>query len=577
MPLYEPDLYKIIDDLQRRIKALELGQFTYGTMPADAAATLTISGLAATVSYINDSLGNPIVNVAWGWSTINNPDDPVVDYFVSATDSINTGVAPYFSSNNTNGFTTKGLINTSQTLRVYAMTTGGSKGPVASLTVALSQDSTPPPQPSTPVTQAQPRMVLVSYDGKTSTGTAMPSDFKYVEVHYVVGNNPAFTPTISTYYDKLFVHQTTSISTDQQISIRLIAVDTSGNKSGASTASVVTPVKLVSTDLDIVLPGSLGYSDTDNMLIDGSFENATYRAIRTLKVGTWTFQTTQTITGSYGLQVIGDATATKYLYLHHESYSQQLIPITLSYNSKIYIALRAKSVSANGTVVVLFDWLDNAGTVLSSIATINKADTTGNFVLFESVVAPPTGAIKARVSIQTLGHTTGTWYFDNVVVKNVVSSVLIEDGAITNAKIGQAAITSANVEELSAGLISSGFLDSARIQASSITANKLVVGIGTQLDISNNISVSSLNEDVSILNNTVVVDENGVSISKQGSPFQITIDNSNINFKQGGSVIAYVNGQKLYISTAQIMNSLIVGVHEVLKYDNNHTMIRWVG
>ena len=84
--------------------------------------------------------------------------------------------------------------------------------------------------------------------------------------------------------------------------------------------------------------------------------------------------------------------------------------------------------------------------------------------------------------------------------------------------------------------------------------------------------------DVNKLKSAVtVIDGSGITISQPGSPFQLTIDNDSLDFWEGGARVAYVNGQKLYIKSAEILQQLMVGVHVIEKYDANNTFIRWVG
>lgn len=99
-----------------------------------------------------------------------------------------------------------------------------------------------------------------------------------------------------------------------------------------------------------------------------------------------------------------------------------------------------------------------------------------------------------------------------------------------------------------------------------------------------NFEVSRLEEDVNsvtdemiIVKNHMTFDEDGLTISKSNSPFQITIDNDSMEFKDNDTVVAYVNGQKMYINSLEILNSAIIGVHKLEKYDANTTLIRWVG
>ena len=69
----------------------------------------------------------------------------------------------------------------------------------------------------------------------------------------------------------------------------------------------------------------------------------------------------------------------------------------------------------------------------------------------------------------------------------------------------------------------------------------------------------------------------GLSLGQVGSPFQIAISNTEMDFKQNGSVIAYINGQKMYITDVDIMNSLEVGNHKIRKFDTNNTIVEYVG
>lgn len=84
--------------------------------------------------------------------------------------------------------------------------------------------------------------------------------------------------------------------------------------------------------------------------------------------------------------------------------------------------------------------------------------------------------------------------------------------------------------------------------------------------------------DITQMHNYLKFDDvSGLTIGKSGSPLNITISNSEMDFIDSGNVIAYVNGQKMYISSLEVLNSLIVGVHKIEKYNNNISLIRWVG
>lgn len=69
----------------------------------------------------------------------------------------------------------------------------------------------------------------------------------------------------------------------------------------------------------------------------------------------------------------------------------------------------------------------------------------------------------------------------------------------------------------------------------------------------------------------------GLNIGKSDSPLQINISNEQMDFIDNGNTVAYVNGQKMYIDSLEVLTNLIVGNHKIEKYNNNITLIKWVG
>jgi len=106
----------------------------------------------------------------------------------------------------------------------------------------------------------------------------------------------------------------------------------------------------------------------------------------------------------------------------------------------------------------------------------------------------------------------------------------------------------------------------------------------TALDDKITLEVSRVDTDVNNLQSDMIdvktymrFDENGLEIGKSDSPLQITISNSEMDFLDSGKVVAYVNGQKMYIDALEVLSSLIVGAHKIEKYDADTTLVRWVG
>ena len=64
--------------------------------------------------------------------------------------------------------------------------------------------------------------------------------------------------------------------------------------------------------------------------------------------------------------------------------------------------------------------------------------------------------------------------------------------------------------------------------------------------------------------------------------YSLFYDGTNLNlggqiqFVEGGKVVAYINGQKFNITEGVILDSLVVGNHQLEKYGDG-TICRWVG
>lgn len=613
MPIVNQDLADIINELRQRIYALELASYTYADPSQAGRSDLNITGLTGNVAYYLDGSGNQRAEVTFSWTAPATPDpdnlaaDPVVDYMMSITRSTDATTGLFYS---TNGQTTVKInnlpIGVNITGRVFAISKNGVHGNTVSTTVVITKDTTPPPQPSTPVLVSKPNGVQGTYDGKDNLGAAMPSDFSHCIVQTST-DNVTFTSTDIVQASGTFF--ILANSNYDRIYVRLLSVDKDGNvNSGVpSTVANALPTRLTGGDLGVVFPGDIGFNDVDNLVTDGSFENALIRANRTAnsgKVGTWSYTNTAGLSehGNWALSMVGDATVTKYYYLHDTSVSQANEFLVIPGN-KLYLRSRIRGVSSNGVINLAIRFRDKSGGLTYSTVATKSDAPTGQYETLEGVIVVPESAVTAAPYFTTSNVTTGTVYFDSIQVKNVISSTLIEDAAITRAKIDDLAVGSQQVEEVDAGLIKSGFILADRIGSDTITTRMIAIGavtlaelnpsVGTELPIGSNpaltdkasnavvdniqTAVTTLSGDLSPIKNSIIIDGNGINISKQGSPFQITIDNDSLDFKEGQTIVAYVNGQKMYIKSAEILQQLTVGVHVIEKYDVNNTFIRWAG
>ncbi|MPW26397.1 hypothetical protein GC105_11415 [Alkalibaculum sp. M08DMB] len=97
------------------------------------------------------------------------------------------------------------------------------------------------------------------------------------------------------------------------------------------------------------------------------------------------------------------------------------------------------------------------------------------------------------------------------------------------------------------------------------------------LEDSVNIKISSLEEGQEKVDTYFNFRESGMNIGKSDSPLNINISNQQMDFIDNGQAVAYINGQKMYITSANITNDLIIGVHQIERYNDEITFIKYVG
>ena len=133
-------------------------------------------------------------------------------------------------------------------VRVRAVPTYSDKlGEWSSIVVAtVESDTTPCSVPSKPTVSSKLGVVTVHWDGKTSTGASMESDFDHVEVGE--GANAAGMQVISATQSGQGAYVITGLTGGSQHSYALRSVDYAGNKSDWSAIATVTVASAVSPD-----------------------------------------------------------------------------------------------------------------------------------------------------------------------------------------------------------------------------------------------------------------------------------------------------------------------------------------
>lgn len=133
-------------------------------------------------------------------------------------------------------------------VRVRAVPTYSDKlGEWSSVVVAtVESDTTPCSVPSEPVLSSELGVVTVHWDGRTSTGASMESDFDHVEVGE--GVNAAGMTVISATQSGRGDYLITGLAAGSRHSYALRSVDHAGNRSGWSAIASVTVASAVSPD-----------------------------------------------------------------------------------------------------------------------------------------------------------------------------------------------------------------------------------------------------------------------------------------------------------------------------------------
>ncbi|MEV0236865.1 hypothetical protein [Nonomuraea sp. NPDC050786] len=114
--------------------------------------------------------------------------------------------------------------------------------------VLVPDDVTPPPAPSTPAVMSRLGMIHVGWDGRSSSGTSMPSDLDHVRVWLADPIDPSSAAIV----DAMRAAETVVIGGqpyNAERQVWLTALDRSGNESAPSTKVSVTTQPLVNTDV----------------------------------------------------------------------------------------------------------------------------------------------------------------------------------------------------------------------------------------------------------------------------------------------------------------------------------------
>lgn len=291
--------------LQRKLANMANGSAVVGTSTSSADTSIPTpptSLTAASVAYIDGTLGaRAAVTVGWTVPTVNIDGTTIGDlagyniqYALATSPTVwNAGIT--VNSGSAIGGTFAAPAGTAISIQVNAFDQSGNtsawSSPLAHTTAA---DVTAPSTPSTPTVSDFLGTVRINWDGLTSTGASMVTaapDFDHVDVHLSTGS--LFTPSSATLVGRLFARGTFNV-TDLPYNVvqyaRLVAIDGSGNASGASGQGSATPTQVVNGDLG---DGSVSTAKIQNLAVgDAQIGSASVG-----KLTTGTFTADMTLSG----------------------------------------------------------------------------------------------------------------------------------------------------------------------------------------------------------------------------------------------------------------------------------------
>jgi hypothetical protein len=255
------DYYK---QLERRVARLERG--VSGTKSTDSTVitSLAITGLSL-ASQVSVVLGDTYnVYMKYDWDAV--PDDPS-EYNKDALDGYLTGYSLDGVTYTADAFTTDtnitlGAFPQGQVIsfRVRARSEKGTLGDYSVISNTTTTDATAPFQPATPVVSPYLGQLAIAWNGLSVSSTSMPTDFKICEVHLST-SSATFTPSATTLVGTLLRGGGTWVATDlnygQTYYARLVAVDSVGNRSVASTGASGVPVQAADGDIAALGVGKL--------------------------------------------------------------------------------------------------------------------------------------------------------------------------------------------------------------------------------------------------------------------------------------------------------------------------------
>lgn len=472
-----------LSQVSSALTALENGTTNAGSAPRnDGVAPAQVTGvIPLSATYFVNNIPRDNLTVTWT-AVVTNEDDSEIfdlDYYQVAwqyTTDTSWRPAQRVEQDSVVALFQNLDPGASIRVRVRAVDEWGNTGDWSS-TVAhtLAGDTIAPIKPAAPVVTSNVGTLRVVWSGLDYTGTAMAVDLAGVEVHVSTAD---FTPTTGTKKDVLppgvlATTLTQGLVYGTEYWVKLVAYDTTGNRSTPSDTTSTTHVVLkqvVSTEIGT---GQVGltqttFSDVGNLIDDGTFELPDNRTARTALIGIQhlSFDNATASNGTWSLRSDPWAgTSSESIRL------QGSLPVKPG--ERVFGAAdyrQTSDVPAGSFMTLAIKWVDKSGNYLDNTGAVSnvfytlsdngfaaKDNTWHSRVTNVSQVAPA-NSVNAEIWIITTSRTAGTIWIDAAEVRKQIDTLLIQTAAITTALIADLAVNDAKIASASIGKLITGTL-----------------------------------------------------------------------------------------------------------------------
>lgn len=346
--------------------------------------------------------------------------------------------------------------------RARAVDYWGNKGDWSTTVPAnLAGDTIAPLKPAAPTVTSQVGTLRVVWTGLDFNGGAMPADLAGVEVHVSTSD---FTPSTATKKDVLppgvlSTTLTQGMTYGTQYWVKLVAVDTTGNRSTPSDTTATTHVvlkQLVNIELGSgqVSLSNLAFSDVGNLIDDGSFELADMRAQRVLPAN-WTFATDQASNGTFSMKIVAATSSSNTFTLRTGILVRPGETFVGTWDYRM-------SAAVTGAMLLYARFRDAAGTQVGSSISLCRITDDASYNTWHMRNSDLEAIVPAGASTMDLllfqSAMTGTVWIDALEVRQRVDTLLLANLAVTNAKIANLAVNNAKISDLAVGKLTTGSL-----------------------------------------------------------------------------------------------------------------------